>query len=72
MSADRLQAVRARYGEPLPAGLGALTDAELDDLATALVEADRMQSSAVDHSIDQALRYLPWPLSAVVRKVLLG
>jgi hypothetical protein len=69
---DRLEPVRAQIGGPLPDGLGALTDDELADLAAALAEAHREQSRALDGAIDHTLRYLPWPLSGLVKKVLIG
>ena len=69
---DRLAAVRAQIGDPLPGGLAALTDAELNDLAAALADAHREQSRALDGEIDHTLRYLPWPLSGIVKKVLVG
>ena len=72
MSDDRLPAVREAYGEPLPDRLDRLTDAELDDLVAALAEAHAGQSRALDAAIDRTLRYLPWPLSGLVRRVLLG
>ncbi len=72
MSADPRAALRSRLEEPLPERLWSLPDAELADLADALEDAHRRQSRALDRSIDQALRFLPWPLRAIVRKVLLG
>ena len=32
----------------------------------------REQSRALDAAIDHTLRYLPWPISGIVKKVLLG
>jgi hypothetical protein len=72
MAADRLKAVRAQYGRPLPKGLRALSDDELRDLADALAEAHAQQSQALDGAIDHTLRFLPWPLSGIVRRVLIG
>jgi hypothetical protein len=72
MADDRLQPLRDQLGEPLPDGLHALSDEELADLAAALAEADRAQSVALDAAIDHTLRFLPWPLSSIVRKVLIG
>lgn len=71
MSADRLQPVRAQYGRPLPKGLRALSDDELRDLADALAQAHAAQTQALD-AIDHTLRFLPWPLSGIVRRVLIG
>jgi hypothetical protein len=72
MDDDRLRVVRQQYGEPLPAGLDALSDDELSDLADALAEAHLEQTRALDGAIDHTLRYLPWPLSGLVKRVLLG
>ena len=71
-SDDPRPALRARLDEPLPAALWALPDADLVDLEQALQEAHARQAVALDHSIDQALRFIPWPLRIVVKKVLLG
>jgi hypothetical protein len=72
MAADRLQPVREQYGKPLPRGLQALSDEELRDLADALSEAHARQSQALDAAIDHTLRFLPWPLSGIVRRILIG
>lgn len=72
MPDDRLQAMRAQFGGPLPDGLNALSDDELTDLAAALGEARREQSCAVDAAIDDALGHVPWVMRGVVRKVLIG
>jgi hypothetical protein len=69
---DRLEPVRAQIGGPLPEGLHELSDEELADLAAALAEGHREQSAALDGAIDHTLRYLPWPISGLVRKVLVG
>jgi hypothetical protein len=65
-------ALRSRLGEPLPDRLWSLPDEQLADLAAALDDAHAHQSAALDRSIDQALRFIPWPLRVVVRKVLIG
>lgn len=70
--ADRLQAVRDEYGEPLPAGLQELSDAALADLAEALTDARGAQERTLDGAIDHTLRFLPWPLAGIVRRVLIG
>ncbi|MEA2190230.1 MAG: hypothetical protein QOI73_351 [Solirubrobacteraceae bacterium] len=72
MADDRLRAVREAFGEPLPDGIDTLTAAELDDLAAALAEAHAEQAVALDAAIDRTLRHLPWPLSGLVRRVLIG
>jgi hypothetical protein len=72
MPADRLQPIREQLGAPLPDGLRALSDDELRDLAAALAEAHAEQARALDGAIDHTLRFLPWPLSGIVRRVLVG
>jgi hypothetical protein len=72
MARDRFATVRDQFGEPLPDGLDALSDEQLEDLATALADADREQARALDGAIDHTLRFLPWPLNGIVRKVLIG
>jgi hypothetical protein len=70
--ADRLRPVREHLGGPLPDALETLSDDELADLAVALADAEREQSRALDAAIDHTLRFLPWPLSGLVKRVLLG
>jgi hypothetical protein len=67
-----MRRVRDELGEPLPAALGELSADELDDLASALADARRTQSRALDGAIDNALRHLPWPIRIVVRRILFG
>lgn len=70
--ADRLRQLRATLGGPLPETLEELSDAELADLAAAVADGQRSQARALDTAIDHTLRYLPWPLSGIVKKVLIG
>ncbi|MGI8802841.1 MAG: hypothetical protein ACR2KV_11805 [Solirubrobacteraceae bacterium] len=72
MPDDPRQALRAQLDEPLPDRLWTLPDADLADLSAGLADAHRRQSATLDRSIDQALRFIPWPLRVVVRKVLIG
>ncbi len=72
MPADVVKPLRDEFGEPLPDGLSALSAAECEDLAAALAGADRRQARELDRAIDHTLRFLPWPLNGVVRKILLG
>lgn len=69
---DRLDPVLVQFGDELPDTLHALSDAELADLGSALAEAQDEQSRALDDAIGHTLRFLPWPLSSIVRKVLIG
>jgi hypothetical protein len=70
--ADRLRRVREQLGDELPDALLDLTDDELADLGTALADAQREQARALDGAIDHTLRYLPWPLSGIVKRILIG
>lgn len=72
MPDDPCQALRARLAGPLPDALWALPADRLADLDDALTEAHARQAVALDRSIDQALRFIPWPLRIVVKKALLG
>jgi hypothetical protein len=72
MPANKLKPVQDQFGGPLPAGLSALSAAEAKDLAAALVDAEREQTAELDRAIDHTLRFLPWPLNAVVKRILIG
>ena len=70
--ADRLQPLRDALGDELPAGVDALSDDELADLVAALRAADGEQSAALDDAIGHTLRFLPWPLNGIVKRILVG
>jgi hypothetical protein len=70
--ADRLQPLRDALGDDPPAGLASLSDDELADLVAALEEADTAQTAALDDAIGHTLRFLPWPLNAIVKRILVG
>jgi hypothetical protein len=72
MPADKLKPLKDQFGGPLPAGLSVLSAADAKDLAAALVEAERVQTAELDRAIDHTLRFLPWPLNGIVRKILIG
>ena len=72
MPADRLKPLKDQFGARLPKGVSVLSAAEAKDLAAALVEAERVQTAELDRAIDHTLRFLPWPLNAVVRRILIG
>lgn len=72
MAADRFQPLRAALGADPPPALSALSDAELVDLVAALEEADTAQSAALDDAIGHTLRFLPWPLNGIVKRILVG
>ena len=55
-----------------PAGVGALSDGELADLVAAIGAADSEQSRALDDAIGHTLRFLPWPLNPIVKRILIG
>lgn len=52
-----------------PAELGALDDAQAQDLADALREARRNQSAQLQEAATEALSSIPRPLRGTVRKV---
>jgi hypothetical protein len=70
--ADRLQPLRDALGDDPPAGVGVLSDDELADLVAALEEADTAQTAALDDAIGHTLRFLPWPLNGIVKRILIG
>jgi hypothetical protein len=72
MPADKLKPLMQQFGTPLPEGLSALSAAEAKDLASALVDAERVQTAELDRAIDHTLRFLPWPLNGIVRRILIG
>jgi hypothetical protein len=72
MPANPLKPLKDQFGGPLPEGLSVLSAAEAKDLAAALVDAEREQTAELDRAIGHTLRFLPWPLNTVVRKILIG
>ena len=72
MRADRLQPLRAALGDDPPAGVAVLSDAALADLVAALEDAAAAQAAALDDAIGHTLRFLPWPLNAIVKRILVG
>jgi len=59
-------------GGSLAPGLSALSEAELDELATAIRDATRNQESALAKAIDNGLAIVPKMLRGTVRKALFG
>jgi len=59
-------------GGPLPPGLSALSDAELDHLTAAISSATRDQEAALATAIDNGLSNVPKVLRGTVRKALFG
>lgn len=59
-------------GGPLPPGLRALSEAELDDLTATIAEASRGQEAALATAIDNGLNIVPKVLRGTVRKALFG
>lgn len=72
MPSARLEPLRTQFGGSLPDALDLLSDDELADLGAALADAEREQAGELDRAIDHTLRFLPWPLNGIVRKILLG
>jgi hypothetical protein len=59
-------------GGPLTPGLAALSDQDLDTLATAIADAGRSQKAALADAIDDGLNIVPRVLRGAVRKALFG
>lgn len=59
-------------GGPLTPGLAALSDKDLDTLATAIADAGRSQKAALADAIDDGLNIVPRVLRGAVRKALFG
>lgn len=59
-------------GGPLTPGLAALSDKDLDTLATAIADAGRSQKTALADAIDDGLNIVPRVLRGAVRKALFG
>jgi hypothetical protein len=66
------QSLLAELGEPLPAGLDTLDDAEAREFAVALADANARQSTDLDEAIDKALKVLPPGIRTIARKLLIG
>jgi len=72
MPADPLKPLKDQFGGALPEGLSVLSAAEAKDLASALLDAEHEQTAELDRAIDHTLRFLPWPLNGIVKKILIG
>ncbi len=59
-------------GGPLPPGLSALSEAQLDHLTSAISDATRDQEAALATAIDNGLNFVPKVLRGTVRKALFG
>ncbi|GGO94368.1 hypothetical protein GCM10011584_35240 [Nocardioides phosphati] len=59
-------------GGPLSPGLAALSDADIDALAKAIVDATRSQKQALAAAIDNGLDIVPRVLRGAVKKALFG
>lgn len=64
-----LSALERELAAKPPAGVGALSDAELEDLVTAIKDARRRQSAAIAHAGEQALHQIPRVLRAPIRRM---
>ena len=69
---DARQILEAELGGRLPAGLNALQDEELSDLANRLRETKQRQSQALEVGIDEALDIVPRLVRGPIRKILFG
>jgi hypothetical protein len=70
MSKDAaFRALRQQLSGSPPAGLRALSEAELEDLAAAIADARHRQAAALDQAGERALSRIPRILRGPVRKV---
>jgi hypothetical protein len=63
------QALEAQLGTSAPKGVGALSEAELNDLAEAIRGARRRQTASLAEAGERALNRIPRLLRGPVRKV---
>jgi hypothetical protein len=66
---DGLDALEAQTGRRPPAGLAALSDDQLQDLAEAVREARGRQVAELDEAATHALGHIPRLLRGPVRKL---
>jgi hypothetical protein len=59
-------------GTPLPDGVAALDEAGRSALAEVIRAARRRQAEDLSASFDATLKYVPFPLRGIVKKVLMG
>ena len=59
-------------GAPLPDGVASLDDAGRSALADVIRAARRRQAEDLSASFDATLKYIPFPLRGVIKKVLMG
>jgi hypothetical protein len=67
---DGLIALERELRAPVPAGFRRLTDAQLRDLAAAIVDERHRQAAALAAAGDQALNQLPRVLRIPIKKLL--
>jgi hypothetical protein len=69
MPPSGLEGLEAELGDSLPAGLSALSDEQLGDLAQAVKDARRRQAAALAAAGERALEHIPRLLRGPVRRV---
>jgi hypothetical protein len=72
MSATAIRDLEAELGGRPPAGLEALTDAQLSGFTDALHGAKERQSAALRSAVEEALEIVPRLVRGPVRKILFG
>jgi hypothetical protein len=72
MSAKALRALEDALGGRPPAGLEALTDAQLRAFTDLLRETKQRQSRGLEAAVEQALEIVPRMVRGPVRKILFG
>jgi hypothetical protein len=64
-----LAALEAELRGEAPAGLGRLSEDELNDLASAIKDARRRQAAEIDAAAERALGFVPRLLRGPIRRV---
>ena len=64
--------LETEYGDQLPAGLAALTDAQQAQLADAIAATRTRQAEALAEATDNGLDFIPRMMRGAVKRVLFG
>jgi hypothetical protein len=69
---DSDDALTKLLGATPPAGIAALSEADRAQLVDVITSAQQTQRESLTKSFDATLRFVPFPLRGVVRRVLTG
>lgn len=72
MEADPRKQLREQLGQEVVEGLGALSEDQLALLASALSEARKAQSEALNDAAERSLRHVPRLLRGAAKKIVFG